>query len=101
MDGLLLLLVLIGASFFVMTRFAGGSHMARGHEGECCGSETTQKIDQIDPVCGNVVSDSQGYNKSYDGHEYRFCSRECLDEFEATPEKFSNHDERGEATLVA
>ena len=95
MDGLLFLLVLIGASFFVMTRFA------RGHEGGCCGRETTQQVDQIDPVCGNEVSDDQGYSNSYNGRVYKFCSRECFDDFEATPEKFIKDNESGEASLVA
>ncbi len=101
MDGLLFLLVLIGASFFVMTRFAGRSQTARGHEGGCCGHEATPKVDRVDPVCGNEVSENQGYSKSYDGHVYRFCSRECLDKFEETPEKFIKDDASGDASLAA
>jgi YHS domain-containing protein len=75
--------------------------MTRGHEGGCCGHEATQKADQVDPVCGNQVSDKQGYSKSYNGLVYRFCSRECLENFEATPEQFIKNNESGDASLAA
>lgn len=101
MDGLLLLLVLIGASFFVMTRFVDGSHMTRRHEGGCCSHKATREVSRVDPVCDNEVSDDQGYSRSYDGHVYRFCSRECLENFEATPEKFIKDSESGDASLAA
>jgi YHS domain-containing protein len=35
----------------------------------------------------SVVAD-QGYTKTHQGRQYRFCSRACLDKFEATPERY-------------
>ncbi len=102
MDGLLFLLVLIGASFFVMTRFAGGSHAARGHHDRCCGHPALQKkIDKVDPVCGQEVSDNADYSRSYGDQTYIFCSRECLDDFEADPKKYIKSNEGGDASLAA
>ncbi len=35
------------------------------------------------------VSDTEGYSRMYDGRELRFCSRKCLDEFDAEPSRFT------------
>ncbi len=34
------------------------------------------------------VDPEQGYGKMHGGELYRFCSRNCLDKFEAEPDKF-------------
>lgn len=38
-----------------------------------------------DPVCGMDFPASTGYSRMYQGQEYRFCSRDCLDKFDAGP----------------
>jgi len=42
---------------------------------------------ETDPVCGMRVADDE-YLFRFDGHEYRFCSRSCLDRFEHDPNLF-------------
>ena len=34
------------------------------------------------------VDVNKGYGKMYDGQLYRFCSRKCLDKFEADPPRY-------------
>ncbi len=103
MDGLLSLLLVIGA-FFLMMRFGCGSHMLRSHGGQsggCCGGDKARKVSHTDPVCGTEVSDEQGYSKFHDSRVYKFCSRECFDEFEASPEKFLVTSETKKEGLAA
>lgn len=68
-----------------MMRFGCGAHMAHGHHSH-------SKLDKaqaiIDPVCGKVVDQKQGYGKLHQGELYRFCSKTCLDEFDLHPEKY-------------
>jgi len=35
------------------------------------------------------VPPRQGYAKSHEGREYRFCSRKCLDQFELEPQRYA------------
>ena len=89
MDGVLGLL-LFAVLFFVMMHFGCGAHVMhgghghRGHrdEGGPAGSGR-------DPVCGMDVAADRGYSMSRGGRLYRFCSRQCLDRFEAEPAKFA------------
>ncbi|GMR07085.1 MAG: hypothetical protein BMS9Abin26_0087 [Gammaproteobacteria bacterium] len=86
MEGLLSFLV-IGGLFFLMMRHGCGAHMGRGgHGGHSHGADSEVKA--TDPVCGMEVDVNQGYGKMHDGQLYRFCSRNCLDQFEAEPEKY-------------
>ncbi len=39
----------------------------------------------IDPVCGMTVDESTGLSAKFRGHEYYFCSEECLHRFESDP----------------
>ncbi len=49
--------------------------------------ETTQK--HIDPVCGMTVSpDKAAGNAQFEGNEYFFCSKGCVQKFEADPAKY-------------
>jgi len=41
----------------------------------------------VDPLCGKQLEAEQGYGKMHDGTLYRFCSHDCLDAFEAVPDK--------------
>ncbi len=92
MDGLLTFL-LIGGLFFFMMRYGCGAHMRHGAHGSHSGhgsQGTDNEIKHIDPVCGMKVDMKQGYGKMHEGTLYRFCSRNCLDKFEADPEKYMN-----------
>lgn len=90
MDGLLSLLIFAGFFYFMM-RFGCGSHMVHGHGGHgghgtsSAGEESTTHLDL---VCGMKVDPQKGYGKMHAGHLYRFCSRKCLDQFEAEPSRY-------------
>jgi YHS domain-containing protein len=89
MQGWLWLLIW-AALFYFMMRFGCGAHMVHGnhggHEGHA-GMET-QVGSAKDPVCGMPVEPGQGYTKSYEGREFHFCSRKCLDKFETDPQRY-------------
>ncbi len=85
MEGLFTLLLYAGLFYFLM-RFGCGSHMAHGHH-----KKKNSLAPVIDPVCGAEVEEEKGYGKLQDGHLFRFCSKECLDEFDKTPEKYMNN----------
>jgi len=80
--------LLFGLLFYLMMRFGCGSHAVHGHHhhGEDRGTVNAEKKD---PVCGMTVAPGQGYSEVYDGREYRFCSRICLDKFDKSPEQFA------------
>lgn len=95
MDGLFSLL-LFAALFYFMMRFGCGAHMGHGghrggahggHAGHGDGREHSATVAK-DPVCGMDVAPGQGYTKVHSGREYRFCSRVCLDKFEADPGRY-------------
>ena len=69
--------------FKVMDRLE--MHMMGGYGGLGAGSQAPGK----DPVCGMDVAADQGYSSSWHGTTYRFCSRDCLDKFEAAPASFA------------
>ena len=90
MEGLLSFL-LFGVFFYLMMRFGCGAHMVHGgHEGH--GREgqghNPQQASAKDPVCGMDVEPGQGYSQIYEGRSYRFCSRKCLDKFDAEPRRY-------------
>jgi len=85
MEGLLSLLIFAGLFYFMM-RFGCGAHMIHGsHHG---GHEKTDNNKHIDPVCGMEVDINSGYGKMHNEALYRFCSRDCLDKFDAEQDKF-------------
>ncbi len=86
MRGLLSLLI-YAALFYLMMRFGCGAHMVHGHgghEGHGGGGAGAAK----DPVCGMTVEPGQGYAKTHEGRLLNFCSRNCLDKFEAEPQRY-------------
>ena len=85
MDTLLSLLVL-GALFFFMMRFGCGAHMShgRGHGHRHSGGRHPEIV-TTDPVCGMEVPADSGYSKIVGDREFRFCTKKCLEEFEAVP----------------
>jgi|AZID01.1.fsa_nt_gi YHS domain-containing protein len=88
MDGLLSLL-LFGGVFLLMMRFGCGAHvMHGGHDKQPHQRNGEGETDHIDPVCGMTVDPNEGYGKVYQGNLYRFCSRDCLDRFDADPEAY-------------
>ena len=87
MDGFLSFL-LFAALFYVMMRFGCGAHMVHGHHG---GHQSEGGGDKhVDPVCGKHVEPNEGYGKMEAGTLYRFCSRQCLDTFEADPGRYTS-----------
>lgn len=74
--------LLFAVFFYLMMRFGCGAHMVHGYgHGGSSGKH-------IDPVCGMEVETDQGYGKMYEGQLYRFCTRSCLDKFDADPERY-------------
>ena len=76
-----------------MMRFGCGAHIMRGGHGshgerERAGGSGSQ-VPGKDPVCGMDVAADKGYSSSWGGTTYRFCSRDCLDKFEAAPGTFA------------
>lgn len=88
MEGLFSFL-LFAVFFYLMMRYGCGAHMVHGH-GSHGGHGGEQEINHVDPVCGMQVAMDQGYGKMHQGKLYRFCSRNCLDKFEAEPAHYPN-----------
>ena len=84
MQGLFSLL-LFAVFFFFMMRFGCGAHMVHGNQG---GHEGDGVPAAEDPVCGMPVGPGAGYAKMLNGRQYRFCSRNCLEQFDREPERF-------------
>lgn len=78
--------LLFAVFFYVMMRFGCGSHAVHGHHQHTgrAGAGGTK-----DPVCGIEVGADSRYAEVYHGREYRFCSRNCLDKFDAEPRRFT------------
>ena len=85
-------LLLFAAFFYFMMRFGCGAHMVHGHgghEGYGGPGSATGVSTEKDPVCGMVVQPGEGYTKAHEGRQYRFCSKEHLDQFEAEPQRYA------------
>ncbi len=77
------------ALFYVMMRYGCGSHMLHGHAGHGSHGGGVSPVDSAkDPVCGMRIESGQGYNKYHEGRELRFCSKQCLDKFDAEPRRY-------------
>ncbi len=85
MEGLLWFLI-FGGLFYFMMRYGCGAHMVHGHGGHAGHGGNGGEF--VDPVCGMTVAADQGYTKTHQGSLYHFCSRNCLDKFEADPAKY-------------
>ena len=88
MEGLLWFLILGGLFYFTM-RFGCGAHEVHGHGGH--GGHAGHgggEGEHTDPVCGMRLAADQGYGMMHEGTLYRFCSRNCLDKFEADPGRY-------------
>jgi YHS domain-containing protein len=71
--------IIFAGLFYVMMRYGCGAHMIHGHRDDA---------KHIDPVCGMEVEADKGYGKMHEGTLYRFCSRNCLDNFENDPDRY-------------
>ena len=88
MEGLLWFLI-FGGLFYFMMRYGCGVHMVHGHGGHGGhAGHGGSKGEPVDPVCGMAVEAGKCYGKMYLGTLYNFCSRNCLDKFEADPKKY-------------
>jgi len=94
MQGWLWLLVW-AAFFYLMMRFGCGAHMVHGghgghgngeHEGHAGHGAAAGSAK--DPVCRMAIEPGHGYSEVYEGREYHFCSRKCLDKFDAEPQRY-------------
>ncbi len=81
--------------FYLLMRYGCGAHMMHGHGSHGDSHDDGKGAKYIDPVCDKEVETAQGYGKMYQETLYRFCSRKCLDKFDADPELYLNK-ERGE-----
>jgi len=99
MEGLLSLLLFAGL-FYIMMRFGCGAHMIHGHQGGHHGSprQDQPQASATDPVCGMSVAHDQGYTKMHGGKGYRFCSKQCLERFEAEPGRYLEATKSKETT---
>ena len=86
MDRILSLLLFAGLFYFMM-RVGCGSHAVHGHHHAGHSGVTGAAKD---PVCGMEVEQGRGYSEVFAGREYRFCSRKCLDKFDAEPKRFAS-----------
>lgn len=90
MEGLFSLL-LVAVVFFLMMRFGCGAHIGHGGHGHQHGEHAGHGAADgggVDPVCGMQVATDSGYTKVHQGTLYHFCSRNCLDKFEADPQQY-------------
>ena len=88
--------LLFAVFFYLMMRYGCGAHMMHGHGGHTHSHGAGNDVKQIDPVCNMEVETDKGYGKMYQGTLYRFCSKSCLDKFDADPEGYLTK-EQGEA----
>ena len=50
----------------------------------------------IDPVCGMEVDEESTAEKSrFEGHTYFFCSHDCKEEFDASPDEYTGMQQTG------
>lgn len=94
MSGLIGLLI-FGVVFYLMMRRGCGAHAGHGgHHGGDGDRAQGKPSNDVDPVCGMRVPDDSGYAKIYRGLQYRFCSSECLDKFDTSPDQYlgQRHD---------
>jgi YHS domain-containing protein len=84
----LVTLLLFGAFFYFMMRSGCGAHMVHGGHGDHESGHGGPGASATDPVCGMEVAPEKGYARMYEGREYRFCSRDCLDKFDAEPARY-------------
>ncbi len=100
--------LLFAAFFYFMMRFGCGAHMVHGGHGgqgkkDDKAGEHEHAVhleadgEQVDPVCGMAVDSNSGYGKMHEAQLYRFCSKKCLDQFDADPAPYLKQVKGGTA----
>jgi len=95
----LLYIALWGALIFLMMRFGCGAHvMGHGHGGHArrstdrasksTGTGWVPPDKDVDPVCGMTVVPKDAKSAVHDGTVYYFCSSDCREKFEASPNSY-------------
>ena len=92
----LIYFLLWGGFFFMMMRFGCGAHiMCHGHphagiERDKEGSSGNQSLPAkvVDPVCGMSIETVGARTFAYRGNVYHFCSQNCREKFEASPQTY-------------
>lgn len=98
--GTLIYFLIFGAAFYLMMRFGCGAHVM-GHspmnaEPRPASSAANSKLrgypglpeNTVDPVCGMNVSTASAKPSIYGESAYYFCSAECRDRFESSPQSY-------------
>jgi YHS domain-containing protein len=102
MNTLIFILLLGGLAFLILRGGGCSSHGHAGHGGHRRRGEHDHQgpgrddagagaggqialVPDTDPVCGMKLAPDQGYGMMHEGRALRFCSRKCLDAFEAEP----------------
>jgi YHS domain-containing protein len=52
-------------------------------------SSSTAAVKAKDPVCGMMVDRSTARSETFKGTTYYFCSQECQDKFDRSPDKYA------------
>ncbi len=94
----LLYFALWAAAIFLMMRFGCGAHVMGHNRGHGQSQESPEEGStelrwvppetDVDPVCGKTVTTDKAKPSVYDGNVYYFCSRECREVFETTPDVY-------------
>ncbi|MCT8971847.1 YHS domain-containing protein [Microbaculum marinisediminis] len=97
------------ALIFVMMRLGCGAHVM-GHGGRGARAGRSQDASdalrwippetEVDPVCGREIRTAAAKSAVHDGTVYYFCSRECRERFEATPDSYLTAEAANEPKLV-
>lgn len=95
--GNILYFLLLAALFFVMMRFGCGAHiMGHGRHGTSSSGQRAEGDNlrwiapdrAVDPVCGMTMQTAGAKSAVHDGHVYYFCSQECRQKFETSPNSY-------------
>jgi YHS domain-containing protein len=90
-------IAIFAAGLFLMVRFGCGGHMmghaqSHAHVGAPGGGADGPPVapnEDVDSVCGMVVSASSAITATFEGKTYHFCSDSCRKRFEASPATYT------------
>ena len=90
-------IAIFAAALVLMVRFGCGRHMmghahSHAHGGAPGGGSGGLPVapnEDVDPVCGMVVSTSSAIAATFGGKAYHFCSDSCRKTFEASPATYA------------
>ncbi len=96
--GNILYFLLLAGLFFFMMRFGCGAHIM-GHGHSHGANSSNQRGDNgdlrwiapdqaVDLVCGMTVQTAGAKTTVHNGHVYYFCSQECRQKFETSPNSY-------------